>query len=103
MSSRSGSPSPTEFQRSNPTSPSHGPVSILFRSRWFLFLNLLVTILFLFVVTSFFFSEELTPYTSLPVNAQYLPAFRALSWLILAGSAASAIVSFVAQYLYGKI
>jgi hypothetical protein len=87
--------------RSSPPYPSHGPVSILFRHRWFLFLTLLLALLFLFVVTSFFFSEELKRYPTLPVSPQSLPAFQALSWLIFAGSAGSAVASFTAQYLYG--
>jgi hypothetical protein len=62
-----------------------------------------LTIVFLLVVTSFFFAEELKPYTGLPVNPRYLPAFQALSWLTFAGTAGSAIVSFIAQYLYGTV
>jgi hypothetical protein len=60
-------------------------------------------VIFTIVVASFFFTDELKNYAAVPVNAKYIPVFEALAWVIFAGSTSVAIVSFVAQRIYGSV
>jgi hypothetical protein len=96
--SRSSSPSPWSRSPSPRPAPTHFSLRAALRTPAVCWVAAIFVVIFAFVITSFFFPDELRQYSGIAIEEKYIQAFQRLSWVLLVVSLLTAIAAFVAQF-----